>query len=1221
MLFFFIDLIDCDYMFDYKYICNEGWIYLSGVQVLVKLLLMQWLCDVYQGIDSVGFVSGYCGSLLGGFDLELWCVCKYFDVVKVKFIFGLNEDLGVIMVWGIQQINLFFGVNVQGVFGMWYGKGLGVDCCGDVFKYVNVVGILCYGGVLVLVVDDYVCCSLILLYGSEDEFVSVMMLVLNLVGVQDIFDMGLLGWVMSCYIGCWVGFKMIVEIVELLVLVEVDLMVCCIVLLEDFEMFLGGFNICWLDLLLDQEMCLYCYVVKVVQVFVCVNGIDKVVMDVLCVWLGIVIIGKSYLDVLQVLEYLGLDEVVCVDIGICVYKVGMIWLLELQGIVCFVQGLEDIIVVEEKCVFIECQMKEQFFNWLVSWGQCLFIVGKYDESGEWILLFIGELILVIIVGVIGCCIQRFFNNVLIEQWLQWMQEKEVELVLLCVSFLCVLYYCFGCLYNIFINVLEGLWVLVGIGCYYMVIWMDCSIDIFIYMGGEGVIWVGQVLFIDILYVFQNLGDGIYFYSGLLVICQVVVVGVNIIYKIFYNDVVVMIGGQLVDGLLSVLDIVWQMCVEGIYIIVVLLDNIGKWIVQCEYFFSDVEFYDCSELDEVQKCLCEVKGVLILIYEQICVIEKCCCCKCGKLEDLQKWVMISLLVCEGCGDCGKKSFCVLVLLKEIEFGCKCEIDQFNCNKDYFCVNGFCLSFVIVYGGQLCKGSKCDVFMLLDNLLVLIFRGSLEQFWNILIIGVGGIGVVIIGVLLGMVGYLEGKGVIVFDQIGLVQKGGVVIMYICIVCCFEDIYVVCIVVGEVDLVLGCDMVVVNDYWVLLKVCVGCLQVVLNIYEVMLGIFIICLDMQFFVVDIIVGVCVVLGGQELLLFDVIQLVIVLLGDVIVVNLFIFGYVWQQGLVLLLFDLLMCVIEFNGVVVVMNQQVFVWGCLVVVDLQVVQQVVGLVYNCYIDIEFIFGLLYLLLLGEWEGNEWGVIVVLCNIGDECELCGLFLYGGDVVFLLLDDVCLLCLLDEMIECCVVFLVEYQDVVYVKCYCDLVVCVCVIEVDCIGGFIVLIEIVVCYLFKLMVYKDEYEVVCLYISGDFQCCLQQQFEGDYQFCFYLVLLLFVKKDEQGWLLKKEYGLWMFKVFGLLVKLKFLCGGCFDVFGCIGECCMECKLIVDYEVMVQVLLDGLEDDCLLLVVEIVSIFEYIRGFGYVKEVYFEQVKVCEMVLLVQWCNLKVLYIVQVV
>ena len=1215
------DLLDRDYTLDHRYTRASGRIYLSGVQALVRLPLMQRLRDTAEGLDTGGFISGYRGSPLGGFDLELWRARQHLEAAKVKFVPGLNEDLGATMVWGTQQTNLFPGATVQGVFGMWYGKGPGVDRCGDVFKHANAAGTSRHGGVLALAADDHACRSSTLPHGSEDEFVSAMMPVLNPAGVQDILDMGLLGWAMSRYTGRWVGFKTIAETVESSASVDVDPFARRIVLPEDFELPAGGLNIRWPDPPLDQEMRLHRYAVSAAQAFARANGIDRVVMDSPRARLGIVTTGKSYLDVLQALEYLGLDEAACAQIGIRVYKVGMSWPLEPEGIARFAQGLEDIIVVEEKRAFIERQMKEQFFNWPASWGQRPSIVGKYDESGEWILPSTGELTPATIAGVIGRRIQKFFNNASIEQRLQWMQEKEAELALPRAAFPRVPHYCSGCPHNTSTTVPEGSRALGGIGCHYMVTWMDRSTETFTHMGGEGVTWAGQAAFTDTPHVFQNLGDGTYFHSGSLAIRQSVAAGVNITYKILYNDVVAMTGGQPVDGPLSVPDIARQMRAEGIHTIVVVSDTIARWTRQREQFPAGVQFHDRSELDAVQKQLREVKGVSILIYEQTCATEKRRRRKRGKLEDPAKRVVINSLVCEGCGDCGKKSFCVSVLPKETEFGRKRDIDQSNCNKDYSCVNGFCPSFVTIHGGTPRKGSRREGASLLENLPPPPVRTALAQPWNILITGVGGTGVVTIGALLGMAGHLEGKGASVLDQTGLAQKGGAVTTHIRIARTPADIHAVRIAAGEADLVLGCDMVVVNDYWALSKVRAGRSQVVLNTYEAMPGSFTTRPDLQFPAAEIIAGVRVALGGDEPLLLDATQLATALLGDAIASNLFILGFAWQQGLVPLSLESLMRAIELNGAAVAMNQQAFAWGRLAAVNPQAVQQAAGLVHNRHTDTENTPGPLHALPPGEWEGNEWGATAAPRNTGDERELRGLPGHGaGDVAFLPLDDARLSRSLDEMIARRVTFLTDYQNAAYAERYRTLIERVRATEADRIGGSTALTETVARYLFKLMAYKDEYEVARLYTSGDFQRRLQQQFEGAFQLRFHLAPPLFARKDEHGRLIKKEYGPWMLKAFGVLARLKFLRGGRLDVFGRTEERRMERRLITDYCATVELLLQGLQDDRLALAVEIASIPEHIRGYGHIKEAHCEQAKAREAALLAQWRNPKALHIVQV-
>lgn len=1216
-----IGLLDRDYTLEHRYTRNDGRIYLSGVQALVRLPLMQRLRDQAAGLDTAGFISGYRGSPLGGFDLELWRARKHLEAAKVKFTPGLNEDLAATMVWGTQQTHLFPGANVDGVFGMWYGKGPGVDRTGDVFKHANAAGTWRNGGVLALAADDHACRSSTLPHGSEDEFVSAMMPILNPAGVQDILDMGLVGWAMSRYTGRWIGFKTIAETVESSASVQVDPFARSIVLPEDFEMPPAGLGIRWPDPPLEQEMRLHRYAVRAAQAFARANGLDKVVMDSPKARLGIVTTGKSYLDVLQALEYLGLDERACAEIGIRVYKVGMTWPLEPVGITAFARGLEDIIVVEEKRAFIERQMKELFYNWPTGAGARPSIVGKYDEAGEWILPSTGELTPATIAAVIGRRIQRFFSTESIEQRLRWMDAKEAEMAMPRAQFPRVPHYCSGCPHNTSTVVPEGSRAMGGIGCHYMVTWMDRSTDTFTHMGGEGVTWSGQAPFTDTPHVFQNLGDGTYFHSGTLAIRQSVATGVNITYKILYNDAVAMTGGQPVDGTLTVPDIAHQMRAEGIHAIVVVSDEIGKWTRRRELFPADVEFHDRAELDAVQKQLREVKGVSILIYDQTCATEKRRRRKRGKLPDPAKRVLVNSLVCEGCGDCGEKSFCVSVLPKETEFGRKREIDQSNCNKDYSCVSGFCPSFVTVHGGTPRKGRRSDATHLLDDLPPPVPRTDLAQPWNILITGVGGTGVVTIGALLGMAGHLEGKGATVLDQTGLAQKGGAVTTHVRIARAPDDIHAVRIAAGEADLVLGCDMVVVNDYWALSKVRPERSEVVLNTYEAMPGSFTTRPDLQFPAAEIIAGVRVALGGREPQLLDATQLATALLGDAIASNLFMLGHAWQQGLVPVSFEALMRAIELNGAAVAMNQQAFAWGRLAAIDPQAVQQAAGLVRNRATARERTPQHLQALPPLDWEGSEAGAPAAPRDTGDEPAVRGLPADAGDTLsFLPLDDARLSRSLDELVERRQAFLVDYQDAAYARRYRALVDRVRAAEQARAPGSTALAEAVARYGFKLMAYKDEYEVARLYTSGEFRRRVEQQFEGDFQLRFHLAPPLLAKKDAQGHLLKREYGPWVLKAFGLLAKLRFLRGGAFDVFGRTAERRGERQLIADYFQTVDTLLEKLDAGNVGLAAEIASIPEHIRGYGHVKEAHLHEAKAREAALLAQWRNPKALHIVQV-
>jgi len=1161
--------IDRDYTLDHKYTRERGRIFLSGVQALVRLPIMQQMRDRAAGLNTGGFISGYRGSPLGGFDLELWKARKHLKASSVEFIPGLNEDLGATMVWGSQQTNLFPGATVDGVFAMWYGKGPGVDRCGDVFKHGNAAGTSKYGGVLALAADDHACRSSTLPHGSELEFVSAMMPVLNPAGVQDILDMGLLGWAMSRFTGRWVGFKTIAETVESSASVIVDPHQLDIILPADFEMPPGGLNIRWPDPPLNQEMRLHQYGVHAAEAFARANGIDKIVIDSPKARLGIVTTGKSYLDVLQALEYLGIDHRMAADIGIRVYKVGMTWPLEPVGIRAFAAGLEDIVIVEEKRSFIESQMKEHMYNWPHATRPS--VVGKYDEDGDWILPSTNELTPARIARVIAKRLARFFTSPQIEERLKWIAAKEAELALPRANFPRVPHYCAGCPHNTSTKVPEGSRALAGIGCHYMVTWMDRQTDTFTQMGGEGVTWCGQAPFTETKHVFQNLGDGTYFHSGSLAIRQAVAAKVNITYKILYNDAVAMTGGQPVDGTLTPPDIAHQVRSEGVDTIVLMSDDIRKWKNCREKFPSGTEFLDRDALDETQKRLREVPGVSVLIYEQTCATEKRRRRKRGKIPDPQKRAVINSLVCEGCGDCGEKSFCVAVLPKETEFGRKREIDQSACNKDFSCVKGFCPSFVTVEGGALRKGSgtssaKERIAARLDGLPLPKFKSDLRQPWNILITGVGGTGVVTIGALLGMAGHLENKGASVLDQTGLAQKGGAVTTHVRIARSPDDIHAVRIAAGEADLVLGCDMVVVNDYWALSKIRADRTAVVLNTYEAMPGTFTMHPDMQFPADGIVAAVRTALDGKAPMTIDASAVATALFGDAIATNLFMLGVAWQQGLVPVSLDALLRAIELNGAAVKMNKEAFAWGRLAAIDPDAARAAAGLKTASNAD--------------------------TLDLRDPAPREAAPRTPATVADLPLDDARISRSLDESILRREAFLTDYQDAAYAKRYRALVDQVRAAETAKAPGSTALTAAVARYAFKLMAYKDEYEVARLYTNGEFQRRIAQQFEGDYKIHFHLAPPLFAKRDSEGHLVKKPYGPWMMKAFGLLAKLKFLRGGALDPFGRTEERRMERKLIEKYFLDIDTILAGLAPGNIGLAVEIASLPERIRGFGHVKE-----------------------------
>ncbi|MEA2781385.1 MAG: indolepyruvate ferredoxin oxidoreductase, partial [Rhodospirillaceae bacterium] len=803
---------------DDKYTLENGRVFITGTQALVRLPMMQRHRDLAAGRNTACYVTGYRGSPLGGVDQAMWQARKFLEKQHIHFQPGVNEDLAATAVWGTQQLDLFGDSKYDGVFSMWYAKGPGVDRSGDVLRHGNLAGAAKYGGVLLLAGDDHTCKSSTTAHQSEYAFMDAGIPVLNPAGVQEFLDLGLYGWALSRYSGCWVGFKVIAETVDSTASCYVDPHRVEIRLPEDFTPPPEGLNIRWPQSsfasaqALEQEMRLHRHKLYAALAFARANKLNRVVIDSPRRRFGIVTCGKSYLDVRQALDDLGIDEAHAAEIGLTVYKVGMTWPLEREGLRHFAEGLEEILVVEEKRALVENQLKEQLYNW--SENVRPRVIGKFDESGEWILPSADELTPARIARVIARRIARFHTSRRIEQRLAFLEAKEQSLAQLKPPIRRIAYFCSGCPHNTSTKVPEGSRALAGIGCHYMAQWMDRETRSFTQMGGEGATWLGQAPFSKTPHVFQNLGDGTYYHSGSLAIRAAVAAGVNITYKILYNDAVAMTGGQPVDGPLDVSRVAWQIHAEGVGKIVVVSDEPEKYPTSGA-FPTGVEVFHRDRLDHVQREMRATPGVTAIIYDQTCAAEKRRRRKRGLMEDPPKRVFINELVCEGCGDCGVKSNCLSVVPVETEFGRKRAIDQSTCNKDFSCVNGFCPSFVTVHGGGLRKhkiaGGVDAAFPPLPEPSV----PAIAEPYGILVTGVGGTGVVTIGALLGMAAHIEGKGCSVLDMTGLAQKGGAVFSHIRIAERPEDIHAVRIAAGGARLLLGCDMVVAGTVDALSKI----------------------------------------------------------------------------------------------------------------------------------------------------------------------------------------------------------------------------------------------------------------------------------------------------------------------------------------------------------------------------------------------------------------------
>ena len=1145
---------------DDKYTTESGRVYLTGYQALVRLPMIQRERDRAAGLNTAGFVSGYRGSPLGGLDLSLWKAADHLAEHDIVFQPGINEDLAATAVWGTQQLALSPKARVQGVFAMWYGKGPGVDRCGDVFRHANAAGSSRFGGVLAIAGDDHAAKSSTLPHQTDHFFKSMMMPVLAPAGVQEYLDFGVHGWALSRWSGCWVAFKAVADTVETSASVDVDPMRVVVREPDDFEMPDGGLNLRWPDPPLVQEKRLLHHKLYAALAYCRANGLNRVVIDSPQPRLGIITAGKSYLDVRQALDDLGIDAALAAEIGIRLYKVGMVWPLEADGVRRFAEGLDEILVVEEKRQLIEYQLKEELYNWREDVRPR--VIGKFDEKGEWALLrgtgadghivvdhgdwllpAAGELTPAMIAKVIAGRIGRFFTSEHIEQRLAFLQAKEALLGHRVFAIDRVPTFCPGCPHNTSTRVPEGSRAVAGIGCHYMVSFMpDRHTATFSHMGGEGVPWVGQAPFTDERHIFANLGDGTYFHSGILAIRQAVAAfnrprhgrqpTSGITYKILFNDAVAMTGGQPVDGELGVPQLLRQLQAEGVGTIVLVTDGSeAPWRV------SDlphgVQLRHRDELDVIQRELRTLAGVSVIVYHQTCAAEKRRRRKRGTYPDPQTRVYINEAVCEGCGDCGRESNCMAILPVETEFGRKRQIDQSACNKDYSCMNGFCPSFVTVEGGRLRHGraqaGKGERFGPLPAPRL----PATGKPWGILVTGVGGTGVVTIGALIGMAAHLDGKGVTVLDMTGLAQKGGSVFSHIRIADRPADLHAVRIATGEANAVIGGDLVVTASVDALAKMAVGTHGVV-NCFETPTSEFTRNPDWAFPQDKMQAAIVEAVGQKNFDFLDAGSLATKLLGDAIATNLFLLGYAWQRGWVPVSEASLDRAIELNGAAVEMNRQAFLWGRRAAIDLAAVQREVS--------------------------------------------------PAPVIRLRPES------LDERIARRAEELTAYQDAAYARRYTDFVARVRAAEAPL--GSEALTDAVARNYFKLLAYKDEYEVARLFADPAFRAGIDARFEGEYTLRFHLAPTFLARPDpDSGRIKKKVFGPWMETALRWLVKARRLRGTPFDPFGYHPERKAERALLAQYEADIGALLGGLDAEGLRRAVALARLPEDIRGFGHVK------------------------------
>ena len=907
---------------DDKYDLTKSRVFVTGYQALVRLTLMQKELDRRAGLNTAGYVTGYRGSPLGGLDYQFQRVAALLQKNDVVFHPGINEDLAATALWGSQQAELRGEGKYDGVFGIWYGKGPGVDRTGDVFRHANFAGTSKHGGVLALMGDDHTAESSTTAHQSEYHFVDVMIPILNPAGVQEILDYGLYGFAMSRYCGAWTALKCMHETVESTGVIDGSMERIKIVTPTDFPMPEGGLGIRLGDTFLGMEARLHDYKRDAMLAFIRANKLNRIITSGgRAPKIGVITTGKAYLDVRQALDELEIDEVRCNDLGLRICKVGCPWPIGKQDLADFAKGLDLIIVVEEKRSLIEVQVREELYG---TANQPV-VVGKKDEQGNWLFPVKGALDPNDVAICIGERLLKVAPNERIAGRVARLKEAQRVLAVTQDVAVRTPYFCSGCPHNSSTVVPEGSRAYAGIGCHFMAQWMDRSTQGYTHMGGEGANWIGEAPFSTRPHVFQNLGDGTYNHSGYMAIRAAIASGVNITYKILFNDAVAMTGGQMHDGGLTVWQIAAQVAAEGAKRVVVVSDEPKKYPPGIEWP-KGITFHHRDDLQAVQKVLAEIPGCTVLIYDQTCAAEKRRRRKRGTFPDPDKRVIINELVCEGCGDCGVQSNCVSVQPLETEFGRKRLIDQSSCNKDYSCVKGFCPSFVTVHGAKLKKGTSANLDAPMPALPVPVLP-KIDQTYNIIVTGVGGTGVVTIGGILGMAAHLEGKGIGVIDMAGLAQKGGAVYSHMRIAEHPDDIHAIRVSAGGADLVLGGDIVVAGNKKVLASVQPGKTAMVVNLAEFLPGDFTRNADFSLPTERLKRAISNAAGAEGTHFIDANRIASALFGSTLASNVFLVGYAYQLGAIPLSGDAIEQAIALNGEAVNVNLAAFRYGRRAAID------------------------------------------------------------------------------------------------------------------------------------------------------------------------------------------------------------------------------------------------------------------------------------------------------
>ncbi len=1111
---------------DDKYDLVEGKAYMTGIQALVRLPLDQKRLDLQAGHNTAGFISGYRGSPLGGYDQQLRAAQTWLDEHDIKFWEGLNEDLGATAVWGSQQLGLFEGAQRDGLFGIWYGKAPGVDRTGDVFKHANAAGTSALGGVLAVLGDDHMCKSSTLPSQSEFAMQDAEIPVLSPASIQDVLDYGLHGWAMSRFSGGWSAMIALADTMDSGAVVDVSLDRMNFVR-PDFEFPEDGVHMRRSDPPLEKERRLREYKLPAAQAWVRANSLDRVILPSAKPRVGLIVSGQAARDVFEALAALGLSPDDAAKLGVSIYKVAMPWPLEQEGIRAFCAGLERVLVIEHKRPLIEDQLRAALYP--LPEKKRPLLEGKQTVDGKPLLSQIGSIPVPEMAAALSGVLPKGWNTQKADAYFARVGRAGEAARTNATPTVRTPHYCSGCPHNTSTVVPEGSRALAGIGCHYMANFMpDRNTDMTSQMGGEGIAWVGQHFATDEDHMFVNLGDGTYSHSGSLAIRAAVTSGANITYKILYNDAVAMTGGQTVESGQTPQQIAQQVKGEGVETIVIVTEDPVRYAA-VKGLPRRVRIYDRTDLDKVQKQLRETPGVSVLIYDQICATEKRRRSKRGLRAPDRTRVLINTEVCEGCGDCSIKSNCLSVEPVETELGRKRRINQSTCNTDLSCVKGFCPSFITVTDGEFTAADEPRPDIDATN-LPLPDTPSLERVWNVLFTGVGGTGVTTVAAILAMGAHVDGHAASSLDMTGLAQKGGPVLSHLRFARAPEMISTGRVPPASTDCMIACDLVVAAGGDALNLMDAERTAAYANSDVTPTSEFIRDRSKKF--ESDLLSARVKRQASDFATFDAEALAILYFNDAIYTNMIMAGYAWQKGQVPVSLRGVYRAIKLNGVKADDNMAAFDLGRIAAYDPDRL---------------------------ETAKDPRGHIQAKT-------------------------------LDELIEDRVTRLKGYQSGAYADRYRALVDRVKAAESEA-GLGERLSEAVARYAYKVMAYKDEYEVARLWTDGKFDAYLAKKFKGG-KIAYHLAPPLNSKKDENGHLKKKSFGPWMKTGFKILKRFKWLRGTRFDPFGWTEERKLERKIRDQYIDNVDRLLADLTEKNLDLAVAIAEIPDDIRGYGHVKE-----------------------------